>query len=451
MAEATDSDAKCGPSRAYVWYVILILTVVNAVNYMDRVAISVLAPQIKSDLHVSDGELGLLSGLAFFIFYALFGIPIARWADRGVRTHVIAAGLGLWSIFTALSGAARNFTQLALARIGVGAGEAGCLPAGYAIVADYVPIQKRGGAYAITTFGSLAGRSVGFALGAWLGARLGWRLAFVALGVPGVALALWVLLTLREPRRGVLDGDATVHPQQPLSMVLRSLIRLKTWRRICAAAVVSGFIQYGTTQWWPSFYMRSFDLSQQKVGLYLGDATFVGYAIGMLLGGLVTDKVSPASMRAPLVIAAGAALLSLPATLGSLFVHSINMSFFFVGLTTLCWGLVSAPCVAIGASVVPPAIRATGGAIDTFVTAIVGFGLGPFLVGALSDKLAQWVGGESLRYALLAPVCLIPALIVIVYSASRSVEGDLAALGMSGGGVPSHGSVGKGGDVVTST
>lgn len=416
-------------SNRYTWYVIFLLTFVNIFNYMDRMALSVLLPSIKAELGLSDGQLGLLVGLAFSLFYAVCGIPIARLSDRSIRRNVIAVALVTWSVMTALSGAAQNFWHLFLARVGVGAGEAGCLPPAQSMICDYVPLERRPGIFAIHNFGITAGLMLGMALAGWLGQAIGWRAAFVVLGLPGIALAIIVRLTLREPARGALDGAARDDARLSFGQTLRVLWQCRTYRLITILYALNGFIQYGLNQWWPSFYARTFGLSLTSVGVSLGVAIGAGSGIGLLIGGLLANKAAKRDVRLPLIMGAVATILALLTTLSSLFAASASSSILLVSLTALLWNVSTGPVVATATSIVAPQMRATAGAINILFAAVLGFGLGPFCVGLISDLLTPSLGVEALRYALLAPISLLPVLALGFYMAARQLPNDLRTAG----------------------
>lgn len=416
-------------SNRYVWYVVLLLTVVNVFSYMDRMALAVLAPFIKADLHLSDAQLGLLTGFAFSLFYAVCGLPIARWADRGVRSNIIALGLATWSVATALSGVAQSFWHLFATRVGIGAGEAGCLPPAQSLICDYVPLKRRAGIFAVHNFGNYAGMMVGLMVAGWLGELIGWRWAFVALGVPGLALALLVRFTLREPPRGFIDNVKETQGRLPFRETVAVLGRCKAYRLLVLLYVLNGFVQYGLNQWWPSFYTRTFELSVGSVGLYLGIAMGVGSGAGSLIGGLMAHKAAERDVRLPLLIGAIATAFALPTVLGSLFVPSVTSSVLLVSLTAVCWSVSNGPIIAAVNSVVAPSMRATASSITVFSASVLGFGLGPFCVGLLSDLLTPSFGVDGLRYAFLAPISLLPIMSFVLYAASQALPDALKAAG----------------------
>ena len=416
-------------SARYVRYVIVLLALVNVFSYVDRMALAVLAPLIKVDLRLSDTQVGLLVGFSFSLFYAICGIPIARWADRGVRRNIIAIALATWSVMTGLSGAAQNFWHLFVARVGVGAGEAGGYSPGSSIICDYVPLRQRSGAFAIFTFGSYAGMMLGLAIGGSLGESIGWRWTFLAFGLPGIALAMIVRLTLREPVRGLLDAGKSDLQRLSLSATLRVLWRCRTYRSVVLFLIANGFVQYGLNQWWPSLYARVFGLNLASVGVYLGIAIGVGSAMGLLIGGLLANKAAQRYVRLPLMISAASTLLAVPAAAATLFMPSPLGSILFVWLAALLWCVSNGPALATQASVVTSQMRATAISIAVFLTSVFGFGLGPFCVGLLSDKLAPALGVEALRYAMLLPVCLLPVMAIALYAAGKALPNDLRAVG----------------------
>jgi predicted MFS family arabinose efflux permease len=434
---AGDSDARAQPligqlevstdhklSR-YTWYVIGLLTVVSIFSYIDRMALAALAPSIKRDLGLSDSELGLLTGLAFSVFYAICGIPIARWADRGVRVHILSIALAAWSVMTALSGAAQGFWNMFLCRVGIGAGEAGCLPSAQSIICDYVPKKMRPGIFAVHNVGNYLGMMLGLGLAGWLALLVGWRLTFVLLGLPGLVLALILWSTLIEPARGSLDEpNKTTEAKRDFGATIRVLLKCKPYRLLLAFYVVNGFVQYGLIQWWPSFYSRSYDIGISSIGVYLGLAVGGSAATGSLVGGLVAHSLANRTSGAPLIVGASVTMLALPAAMGSVLVSRLELSVALVSLSAFCWSVSNGPVIATAASVVSPTMRATSLSIIIFATSVVGFGLGPLSVGLLSDFLQPQLGQQALRYALLLPASLLPVMAAVLCAAAKSVNGS---------------------------
>jgi len=408
-------------SKSYVWYVLFILTITNSMNYIDRVALSILLPDIKKDLDLADWQLGLLVGLAFALFYAVCVVPIARWADRGNRKNIITLGLLVWSGMTALCGAAHSFLHLFLARIGVGAGEASCVPTAQSLICDYVPLERRPGFFAIHNFGAMFGSMVGMILAGWLGETLGWRLTFLLLGIPGVAIAAVLWTTLKEPPRGRFENGPGPTTGAPFLAVFRQLWGSKIYRYLLIFMAIGSFVQSGVGQWLPSFYTRVFGLSLSYIGVFLGTATGISAGMGVLVGGWIANRLSERDVRAPLTFNALASCVGVPASIGSLFISSPVGSILLFSLASFVWAMSNGPVIASLYSVTDPRMRATAGAISIFFTSVVGFGLGPFFVGLLSDVLYPEFGIGALRYAMVAVLLLSPLMILYLYAAARSM------------------------------
>lgn len=414
-------ETSIGPQA---WYVLLLLVTVSVFSFADRMALAMLAPSIKSDLGLSDTQLGLLTGFAFSLFYAACGIPVARWADRGTRRNIIALALAIWSTMTALSGAAQGFWSMFVARVGIGAGEAGFLPAAQSIICDYVPVVRRPAAFAIHTLGNSVGMVVGLLLVGLLDELVGWRSTFLVLGIPGLALALVVKWTLREPRRGDFDvrgATATL----PFAATVTVLFRCRTFRWLTLFFALNGFVQYGLNQWWPSFYARQFSLSLSSIGISLGLAVGGGAGIGAIVGGVLSNRAAKRDVRLPLFIGGAATLLAFPVALGSLLFSSAAMSITLVLLTSILWSVSAGPVIATVTSVAGSPMRATASAITTSFSSVVGFGLGPFCVGLVSDLLTPLYGTQALRSALLVPICLLPLAAALLYLAAKALPDDL--------------------------
>jgi MFS family permease len=230
LMQATEISNDRQASNFYRNYVLVMLTLVYVFNFIDRQLLVILQESIKKELHLSDTQLGLLSGFTFAIFYVTMGIPIARLADRGNRRNIVAASLGVWSLMTACSGLARNFVQLLLARIGVGVGEAGGSPPAHAMISDYFPPQKRSTALSIYSTGIYFGILIGFLMGGYLNQHLGWRIAFFSLGIPGVIFSLLVFITVKEPRKGATDIEAaSANKPDSFGEVLKALYSTHTF------------------------------------------------------------------------------------------------------------------------------------------------------------------------------------------------------------------------------
>ncbi|MDX1563718.1 MAG: MFS transporter, partial [Gammaproteobacteria bacterium] len=285
------TTATTAVSAAYRNYVLLVLVVLNLNNFLDRTSISVLAPSIQAEFGLSDTLVGLVMGIAFTAFYATLGFPLARMIDKHSRVKILSAVLALWSAMAALCGAAQSFVQLFLFRIGVGIGEAGAGPASHSLISDYFTKVQRPVALGIFSLGVPLGTFLGIYLGGILVGMIGWRWTFVALGAPGLLLALIVLWTIREPVRGGLDDPADIAVLRasevvPFWEVVRGLLASPTFRIMSLSAAPSALCGYGMNLWMPSFITRIHDIEPAVFSLQLGLAIGVGGGLGAMLGGV---------------------------------------------------------------------------------------------------------------------------------------------------------------------
>ena len=240
----------------YAYYVLGVLFVVYIFNFIDRQILAILLQPIKDDLKISDTALGFLTGFAFALFYTFAGLPLARVADRWVRRSLIGISLATWSIMTAVSGLARGFIDLALARIGVGIGEAGATPPAHSLIADYFPPAKRATAFAVYASGIYVGVGIGFFVGGWVNDNYGWRTAFYVVGLPGILMALLVRLTVREPPRGMSEARVSAERQYTIGEVWRFFAAVPAGRNISLAGAFHAFVGYGLGAWIPAFFVR---------------------------------------------------------------------------------------------------------------------------------------------------------------------------------------------------
>jgi MFS family permease len=421
---------------AYRRYLLTLLVVLLAFNFMDRIALGLVRPSIKSDLKLSDTQLGVLTGIAFAVFYALMGIPIARWADRGNRVRIIAITAALWSVAVALCGVAGSFAELLVIRSAVAVGEAGGYVPGFSLIADYFTRSERPRAIAIYILGGPLSIISGYLLAGWLSELYGWRVMFALLGLPGLLLALIAHLTLRDPRQAAEktagSGDAATLPgaqatlnQESLMRVCKTIFAIRTFRQLLYCLSVMFFFVYGFLQWQPSFFMRSFGLSSREVGNWFAATYGIGGLLGTYLGGAWASKYAAHNERLQLqVVAAGmaiAAILSCAIYLSANPRVAIVLSGVVMFSLTACNG----PVYAAIQSLVPERMRAMSAAVVLLFANLIGMGLGPLATGAISDELRPLVGEDSLRYALMA---LSPGYLLVGFFAlrgSRTVMSDL--------------------------
>ena len=396
--------------HAYRRYLLLVLAVILAFNYVDRLALGIVLQDIKRDLQVSDTQLGLLTGIAFASFYSVMGIFIGRWIDRGNRVSVIATTTALWSVAVALCGAAGTFAQLLLCRVGVAIGEAGCLPSALSLIAAYFPRAERPRAMALYLQGGSLSLLIGYMLAGWINQFFGWRLTFVSLGLPGIGLALLAWHTLDEPRVPKSSNVQIPADEQPgspadqpgLKVVLASLQANKTFRHLVLFLSISLFFNFGLVQWQPAFLVRSFGLSTGELGTWIAVACGLGAMSGTYLGGEWSAR--HAANNEPLQLRVMAVVYCAVGLTSSLIYLSPNRycAFAFLALWNAVATTTNAPIFALLQTLVPERMRATAMMLALLCANLIGMGLGPLAVGALSDALRPWLGDQSLRYALLA-------------------------------------------------
>ncbi len=390
-------------TRSYRRYVLFILTLVYVFNFVDRQILVILQEPIKAELGLSDTQLGLLTGFAFAIFYVVIGIPIARWADVGNRRNIVSLAIVVWSGMTAISGLAQNYVQLLLARIGVGVGEAGASPPSHSMISDYYAPEERGAAMSIYSMGLYIGILVGLLLGGWLSDKIGWRMAFFAVGLPGILMAVVVRYTLKEPPRGgtTMVSDPNVGERYTFKETLSYLWGSVAFRNASLAAGFCAFAGYSSLTFTPSFLIRSHGMSVSEVGLALGLIIGISGVIGALSGGFLADKFGKKDMRWYMWVPGIGVFIGLPFSLLALNLESLNATLACIFIGNIFMSCYLGPTVAIAHHLVKPSMRATTSAILYFILNIVGLGCGPVVTGMVSDYLAPEFGVESLRYALM--------------------------------------------------
>lgn len=416
MSEAAAADAPTkAPAAAktdsYAWYVLAILTLVYTFNFVDRQIINIVSPAIKEELGLSDSMLGMLKGLAFAVLYTALGIPIAWAADRWNRVSIVTIALAVWSGFTALSGFAQNAFQLALARIGVGIGEAGGSPPSHSLIADYFPKEKRSTALSIFSLGIPFGQMFAFLAGGWVLENLGWRNAFFLVGVPGVVIAIVLKLTVKEPVRGA--QDAAKPEAVSFREGLKTLLAIPSYWGILVASTAASFTGYGIGAWAVDFYYRSYHLTFTQITVPLGLLNGVAYGFGTFLGGMLTDRAGKKNKGAYAWIPGAGMLLTIPCGWLSLWSPTAIGAFLWTAPFLIGLGLYLGPTWSLVQTLAPVNLRAFAVAFLFFVLNLVALGLAPLWVGWLSDVFAGAYGETtSLKIALttLAATSLLSAL-----------------------------------------
>jgi len=411
-------------SKNYRRYVLFLLTMVYALNFIDRQILVVLSESIKVDMDLSDSQLGILTGFAFAIFYVSVGIPIARFADKSNRKNIVAGAVAVWSGMTALSGLTQNYWQLLLARIGVGVGEAGGSPPSHSILSDYYPAKERGRAMSIYSMGVYLGVLVGFGVGGWINQYYGWRVAFFAVGLPGLVIAALVHYTIREPLRGIADGNTDLK-QISFKQTLNTLWQLHSFRYFSVAAGLTAFCSYGIGNFLPSFLVRTHEFSSAQVGTALMLVSGVGGALGTYLGGYLADKFGSKDMRWYLWVPAIPAIFGPILIVSGMFASDSTHALGYLFISTVFGALYLGPVIALTHTLVSPSMRAMASAILFFILNLIGLGLGPLTVGIISDSLAPTLGADSLRYAI-AGVSFVGLLSMLCfYMGARKLPNDI--------------------------
>lgn len=393
-----------------------ILLVVYIFNFLDRQIVNILAEPIKADLGLSDTQLGLLAGPAFAVFYALLGVPIARYADKDGtnRVRLIALAIAVWSAMTAVCGLAQNFVQLLLARVGVGVGEAGCTPAAHSLIADSVPAAKRSSAIAFYGLGVPIGTLLGLIIGGIVNDLYGWRIALMLVGAPGLLLALVVLFVMREPRHGrTAEAAAQAAAVVPLSTgaAMREIFASRAFVYILIAASVTAFLSYGKGLWTISFFIRTHGLSTTEAGLVMAIVLGLAAVVGTWLGGWFADRFGARDKRHILTFPAIGMAIAAPLLFLGYYMEDWRIAAALLVLPTVFNAAYYGPAYGCVQGLVQPRARAVAASIMLFGQNLIGLGLGPFLFGVLSDALQPVAGQESVRWVLYgaAWLGLIPA------------------------------------------
>jgi predicted MFS family arabinose efflux permease len=400
-------------ARFHKNYLLTILLLILAFNYMDRLVLGVLLQDIKTDLALSDTDLGFLTGIAFALFYAIMGIPIARWADRGNRITIVSIAAALWSVAVALCGAAANFFQLLLIRVGVAVGEAGCYPPALPLISEYFTRAERPRAIAVYMLGWPLALVIGNFAAGWLNEFFGWRATFVILALPGLVLAVIAALTLKEPRRMSPEMRAQMLPQEeverPVQQAPPSLLEVgrtlwgnTAYRHLLLCFSVWSFFGYGIFQWQPAFFMRSHGLETGELGTWLAVVYGGGGLLGTWLGGEVATRYAANDERLQLIGMAVLFVFFSVLTAGAYLVADYRVAFAILSISSIGGAAINGPLFAATQTLVEPRMRSTAIALMFLLCNLIGMGLGPLAAGALSDALRPTLGEESLRWSLLA-------------------------------------------------
>ena len=408
------------PARAGVTMAMLLIA--YTLNFIDRQIVGILAVPIKADLGLTDGQLGLMGGLAFALFYSGLGIPIARLADRKDRSVIMAVSLALWSLMTAMCGLAQNFWQLFAARLGVGVGEAGGVAPAYSLISDLFPAEQRARALAVYSFGIPIGSASGIVFGGVIATLIDWRYAFFIVGLAGILLAPVFRRAVCDPRppRPTVSGHGSVG----IGAVLAVILRKPSFWLLSVGASCSSMMGYGLFFWLPSFLVRSFGISLLSASLHYGAILLVGGIAGIWLGGRLADGMGRRSRAAYALVPAIAFIATIPFYAAGIGAQTILTAIALLLIPTALGLVWLGPVLAAIQGLVPASMRTTASAIFLFINNLIGIGIGTPAIGLLSDYLKATHGDESLRQAILWGTSFYVAAAVLLLAAARFLPRD---------------------------
>jgi predicted MFS family arabinose efflux permease len=414
------------PTGGYRYYALAGMSLVYMLNLTDRGLVMLLLEPIKQDLRLSDSQLGLITGIAFGVFYATVGVPLARWADRGNRVTIASLSIGLWGVTMAACLFVGNFVQLIAARIAAAIGEAGCKPSTYALLGDYFP-EPRARTRAMSVFlaGGPLSALLSFVLGGWLNDLVGWRMTFFLMGIPGVALAILFYLTVSEPRVGRAQ-TIKPEPSPPMSDVLLVLCSKKSTLHLCAALILLYTLSLGLSPWYAAFMIRSHHMSTTELGLALGLIISLGGICGVLAGGFLASRYFADSARNQMRMSAVSVAALMPFLILFLTIGDAYLALGAFIPVIVVFNIFLGPTYTLLQRLVPDNMRATMMSLIMLFANLIGFGAGPQLVGLLSDWLQPTYGVDSLRYAMLLCASIALWSGFHFFIAGQSADRDLA-------------------------
>lgn len=427
----TTTNAAARPEApSYRYWVLALLFVAYTFNFIDRQIMGILNVPIQTELGATDEQMGLLGGLSFAMLYCGLGIPIAYLADRWDRSWIMTISLALWSGFTALCGVATNYTQLFLARMGVGVGEAGGVAPAYSLISDYFPPKERARALAVYSFGIPIGSAAGIAFGGVIAQAWDWRVAFIAVGLAGVIFAPLFRLVLREPPRGRYDVKADAAPDAPkpkaasFFSAISYIGKKPSFWLLSIGAAFSSMMGYGSFYWIPTFLQRSYGFSLTDAGFYYGAILLVGGVIGVWLGGFLGDKLGASKRAMFAIVPACAWLLAMPCYALGLLSPSPQVAFFLFLVPTALGLVWLGPVIAAVQHLAPATMRTMASASFLLINNLIGIGVGTWLLGRMSVELSARFGEESLRYSILAGTSFYIVAALLYLFASRTLKRD---------------------------
>lgn len=412
--------------RASPWLALTLLTGVATVGFIDRIVLNVLAVPIQAEFHISDTQVGLLTGLAFAVLNVTLAFAVARYAERGHRLSLVAIGTLLWSLATAACGLVTTYSQLLLARIGVGVGEAVGLPANQSVISDYFPPEKRATAMSVFLLAPPIGAFVGSAGGAWVGQEWGWRTAFYIATVPGIVIALLVWLLIAEPPRGQHDHEADSSVPSAGAVVGR-IFGLPSARHLLAGSTLASLVGFGLNSFVAFLLVRKFEFSLAEAGLFAGLLASLPGAIAVVAGGRVADWLGPGRPSAYALVPGLCLLVATPIYVFAITQSAVVPLLALVFVAALFQYTYLGITFGVFQNLFHSRMRATGSALLNATYTLIGQGLGPLTVGYLSDRFAPRYGsGDGLAYAMAATALIYLWAAAHYLLAARHVGHDLA-------------------------
>ncbi len=376
-------------SKGYRAWLLTVLLLTNALNLADRQGIAVVAQAIKLDLKLTDAQMGIIQGLGFAIFYTLLGLPLARMAERMSRTRIIAASLAIFGVMVSLCGSAQGFWRLLLFRVGVGVGDAGFGPPVASLIGDHYPRDRRASAMSIIWLGAPLGVVAGSTFAGWMAENVSWRAAFVGIGAPALLVALLAFLTLRDPPRGMSDEIATAGPPPSMSEVLRFLLSKRSVRHTLIGCALAATAMNAIGQFLGQFFVRVYHLGFTQAGQLLGLIAALAMSSGLALGGFGVDRASRFDQRWFVWGPAIGLVLATPLFAVAFAAPAVAVGIGVLGAAHVVLFIYFTPTLAIAQNMVSANMRASSAFIVSVVLGLVGIGLGPTLIGTLSDVFAS--------------------------------------------------------------
>jgi predicted MFS family arabinose efflux permease len=425
-------QAVCGPRNGrYVGVVLALLCLVYVLNFLDRQLLSILAKPIQDELGITDGQLGRLGGLYFALFYCILGIPVAWLADRGNRVRILSIACAVWSAATVACGMAQNYAQLAVARMSVGVGEAGGVPPSYSIISDYFPAARRGTALGLFNLGPPIGQALGVAFGAKIAAAYDWRLAFILLGAAGVVAAAVVWGVIREPKRGATDAQARVivatEPAQDVVSFWAALRMFATRPTLTLVALASGatqFVTYATMGFTTLFLMREKAMTLDEIAIWYALVLGIGVSAGIFLSGRLIDRFGQRSPQVYGYLPGAALAVAVPFFIGFVHAPTWPVALGFLAVPTFLNYFYLTPAVTLVQNSVPARQRTLAGAMLLLIMNLIGLGLGPTWLGAVSDWFRPTHPESSLQLAFYSLVPFYLIAIALHFALARRLARD---------------------------